>query len=280
MHIQTRAWRKLSKERRDEMLLSLGISPASLRSIRALEPKRRLIAATQVALSIDPDPNSDLIDFVAGYNHDSGLCHYYRTKKELLGATPRVPKTSVKPILTSPGQVDLAELIPTEFRGYPIFVESIPNNEIHVWQKVPGGIRKITINRRIPKLLFLSGVLLYTTEGSKYAPGSGHVQLSNATPGTHRLFLEFLEALGVARLRIKARVQLHDIADKARAQEYWAAELGLSSAQFHKPLMAPQRGTPRRVTFTLHLKYNNAMLSALLTAWGADPQRLYVELSK
>lgn len=279
MHVQTRGWRTLSKEQRDAKLLSLGISSSTLSNLRAQEPKTRLVAAAALAVSLDPDPNSDLIDFIAGYSGSSGLFHYFKSKKELFEEVPPVPKIQVRRIETSSDEIDLADFIPAEFRGYPVYFEPVPDLRLHVWQKVPGGIRKVTLNRRLPKLLFLSGVLLYATEGSKLSSRTSYVELSNATPGIQRLFLEFLRTLGISRTNVKARIQLHDIVDEPEARRYWNAELGLRDAQYQKPLMALKRGNPRRRTFTLNLKYNNAMLNVLLTAWAADPDQLCARLN-
>jgi len=281
VHIRTREWRKLPKEVRDKRLLSLGISSASLSKVRAEEPRKRLVAAARLALSIDQTANSDFIEFIAGYNSGASLFHHFATMSELLEqVSDGIRIRELDPITTTPDEIDLAKFIPKTFRGYPVCVESVADTRLHVWQKVPGGIREATINRRILRLLFLSGVLLYTTEGSKYTRGNNDVQFSNATPGTHRLFLEFLEAIGVPRALVKARIQLHDAEDWNQAQQYWNDELGLDNNQYYKPMMSPAGTAPRRHTFTLHLKYNNSMLACLLTEWGSDPQKLYAGLTR
>lgn len=279
MHIRTRSWRRLSKEIRDGKLLSIGISSETLERIRAQEPRKRLIESARVALTVDQEPNADLVDFIAGYNSDSGVFHHFATIGELFSELPSRSRTGeLRSIEIDDGEIDLVRMVPNEFREFPIHVEEVPGDCLCAWQKVPGGVRSTTFARRISKLLFFAGVILYSTEGSKHLESGASVELANATPGIHKLFLEFLEALGVPRASVKFRVQLHDIADKEYAMHYWSTELGVSPDQFYKPLMAPMKGEPQRKTYTLTLKYNNSMLSLLLTAWGSDPEKLYSTL--
>ncbi len=135
-------------------------------------------------------------------------------------------------------------------------------------------MRLVVLNRQISKILFWSGVLLYVTEGTKFSKSSGSVQIANAQPQVHRLFLNFLEGIGIDRRRIRARIQLHNLGDRARAQRFWSGELGILPEEYYKPILSKSRMPARRETFTLQLQYANSMLCILLKLWGENLDEL------
>lgn len=280
MHLQTLGWARLSRQRRDEKLGALGIAPETLSEIRTLEPRERIIQAAEVALAIDEEPNSDFIEYIAGYKARAGLYHYFRDMDELLELAKAGHHTAeLKPIELNPAELDLAIFIPSSFQNYAVHAEELRGAEkIVIWQKLNGGMRSVVINRRVPRILFWSGVLLYVTEGTKFSKTSSQVQIANARPGVIRLFLAFLVEVGVSQERVRARIHLHDITDRKRAQAYWDAEIGMSHNQYYKPMISKSRGIARRTTFTLHLQYNNSMLCALLSYWGDNLEKLKDQL--
>ena len=111
-------------------------------------------------------------------------------------------------------------------------------------------------------------MLLYVTEGTKFSKANHNVEIANARPEVLRLFLAFLEEMGLPRYRVRARIQLHSLAEKKRAQAYWDGEIGLPHGQYNKPMLSKQSESNRRTTFTLRLRFNNSMLCALLSYWG------------
>jgi len=280
MHQQTLGWKRLSSQIRDERINALGVSPETLSQLRLLEPRKRLIRAAEVALVIDEEPNSDLVGYIAGYKSRAQLYRYFRSMTELMAfANKGRETTALKPIELEPSELDAAILVPPSFQGYAIHAEELLGAEkIVVWQKLNGGMRSVAINRRISRILFWSGILLYVTEGTKCSKTSSQVEIANARPGVLRLFLAFLEGMGVSQESVRARIQLHNLADWKRAQEYWDDQIGLPHNQYYKPMISKSQGLARRTTFTLYLQYNNSMLCVLLSSWGDNLELLREQL--
>jgi len=52
-----------------------------------------------------------------------------------------------------------------------------------------------------------------------------------------KFFLRFLETAGVSKDRLVFRVSIHETADLPAAQRFWQKTVGLSDAQFNRPLI-------------------------------------------
>ncbi|RMB84572.1 terminase gpP N-terminus-related DNA-binding protein [Streptomyces shenzhenensis] len=87
-----------------------------------------------------------------------------------------------------------------------------------------------------PRELFLVGVVLYWAEGAKDKPYSRRerLQFINSDPNVIRLFLRWLEVLGVERERLRFRVSIHESADVTDAEEFWAGLAGVEPSTFQK----------------------------------------------
>jgi hypothetical protein len=94
--------------------------------------------------------------------------------------------------------------------------------------------------REIGKLtdreLFLIGVGLYWAEGAKDKPYQRRESLLfiNSDPDVIRLYLRWLELLGVGPERLRFRLSIHESADVAGAERYWAGLVGTDSSSFHR----------------------------------------------
>ncbi|MFJ8363024.1 helix-turn-helix domain-containing protein [Streptomyces sp. NPDC093984] len=76
--------------------------------------------------------------------------------------------------------------------------------------------------------LFLIGVGLYWSEGAKAKPGTHRrVIFVNSDPNMIKLFLAWLDLLGVAKERRRFSVNIHESADIAKAEAYWAGLVGI-----------------------------------------------------
>ncbi|WP_418957481.1 hypothetical protein [Streptomyces tritici] len=92
--------------------------------------------------------------------------------------------------------------------------------------------------------LFLVGVGLYWAEGSKSKPYARReaVIFVNSDPDMIALYLAWLDVLGIERDRLRFRVMIHESADVAAAEQYWAdlvevdvATLGKTTLKKHNP---------------------------------------------
>ncbi|MFC8867619.1 hypothetical protein ACFUAC_08195 [Streptomyces sp. NPDC057148] len=82
--------------------------------------------------------------------------------------------------------------------------------------------------------LFLVGVGLYWAEGSKDKPYSRRerLQFINSDPNVITFFMRWLDALGVTPERVRFRVSIHESANVAEAEEFWARLVGVDAAAF------------------------------------------------
>jgi hypothetical protein len=63
------------------------------------------------------------------------------------------------------------------------------------------------------------------------------VAFINSDPGLVRLFLRFLDSLGVEPVRMTFRLQIHENADMAAAEEFWRKVTGARVGQFKEPTL-------------------------------------------
>lgn len=268
MHHQTLSWARLTRDERDSRLLALGLGAETLEVIRSRRPRERILRAAKLALTVDEEPNSDLIEYIAGYAPRSAVYHYFRSMAELIDCVgrPRAQRSLSKIVLHQP-YLDLASTVPTTAENSDVHMENAENsNQFIVWQKVNGGMRTVVLNRLIRRVTFLCGILLYAGEGTKSLTSS-RVELANSNPGILRLHINFMSALGIPAKRLIARVQIHRADERLEAETLWSRELGLGSAQFAKPLLSPTSPAKHRRTFTLQIGYSNTMLLVLLRHW-------------
>jgi hypothetical protein len=101
------------------------------------------------------------------------------------------------------------------------------------------------VGRLSQRDLFVAGVIAYAAEGSKRKPWltSCQVQFVNSDPGMIRLFLAWLDLVGVDRDAVKFRLAIHEDADAGRALNEWAHILAVSPQRFHRTTL--KRGNPR-----------------------------------
>ncbi|WP_395361009.1 hypothetical protein ACHGLA_14835 [Streptomyces sp. YH02] len=95
--------------------------------------------------------------------------------------------------------------------------------------------------------LLVAGVALYWAEGAKDKTYSRRerLQFINSDPNVITLYLRWLDLLGVARDRLHFRVSIHESADAAEAQQFWAELAGVDSSTFQRATL--KRHNPRTV---------------------------------
>ncbi|MFF9486832.1 hypothetical protein [Streptomyces sp. NPDC014676] len=96
--------------------------------------------------------------------------------------------------------------------------------------------------------LFLAGVALYWAEGAKDKPYARreNVLFVNSDPGIIKLYLAWLDLLGVEPERLRYRVMIHMTADVEGAKRYWADLAGLDVSQFQKTTIKKHNPTTIR----------------------------------
>lgn len=96
-----------------------------------------------------------------------------------------------------------------------------------------------------PRELFLVGVSLYWAEGGKDKPYARRerVVFVNSDPGMVQVFLAWLALIGVERERLRFTVMIHESADVAAAEEFWAGLVRADRAAFTRT--TPKRHNPK-----------------------------------
>lgn len=92
--------------------------------------------------------------------------------------------------------------------------------------------------------LFISGLFLYWAEGTKASPGT--VYLTNTDPIMLQFFIQWLEAQGISRARLRIRLHLYTNMDIEKETRFWADVLGLSLSAFRKPYIKQSSADKRR----------------------------------
>ncbi|WP_424858306.1 hypothetical protein [Streptomyces sp. SAI-170] len=84
--------------------------------------------------------------------------------------------------------------------------------------------------------LFLVGVGLYWAEGAKDKPYARreNVQFVNSDPSMIRIFMAWLDLVGVERERLRYRVMIHATGDVEGAERYWADVVGVDSSALQR----------------------------------------------
>jgi hypothetical protein len=96
--------------------------------------------------------------------------------------------------------------------------------------------------------LFLVGVGLYWAEGSKSKPyrPQERVTFVNSDPNMISLFLAWLKLLEVTPERIRYALQIHETADVASAEQFWADHVGANRTAFLKTTLKRHNPTTNR----------------------------------
>ncbi|MCL7428612.1 hypothetical protein [Streptomyces sp. YS415] len=119
--------------------------------------------------------------------------------------------------------------------------------------------------------LFLLGVALYWAEGTKDKPYSRreNVAFVNSDPGMIEVFLAWLDLLGVERERLRFTVMIHENADVAAAEHFWADLVGADQSIFNKTTL--KKHNPKTVRKNVGDSYRGCLVIKVLQ--GADLYR-------
>nr|WP_203610548.1 hypothetical protein [Streptomyces sp. SID8111] len=122
-----------------------------------------------------------------------------------------------------------------------------------------------------PRELFLVGVGLYWAEGTKDKPYDRResVTFVNSDPGMIKVFLAWLDLMGVERERLRFSVMIHENADVAGAERYWADLVQADSRAFNKTTL--KRHNPKTIRKNVGESYRGCLCVKVLK--GADLYR-------
>ena len=111
--------------------------------------------------------------------------------------------------------------------------------------------------------LIIAGAIAYWCEGSKNKPYNrqDRVLFVNSDPGLITFFLRFLDAVGIGRERLIYRVQIHESADIAAAEQFWLTLTAAAPDQFRRTTL--KRHNPRTVRKNVGDSYHGCLCISL-----------------
>jgi hypothetical protein len=100
----------------------------------------------------------------------------------------------------------------------------------------------------------------YWAEGAKSKPwtASQRVTFTNSAPGMIRLFLAWLQLLGIGLERCSFRVSIHESADVDAAVAFWAEVVGVAPSQFMRTTL--KRHNPTTVRKNVGTAYHGCLI--------------------
>lgn len=103
----------------------------------------------------------------------------------------------------------------------------------------------LAVSELTDRELFLVGVGLYWAEGAKSKPYSRRERVTfvNSDPDMITVFLAWLSLLRVDPSRLRFAVQIHETADVAAAEAFWAGHVGIDTTDLLKTTL--KRHNPR-----------------------------------
>ncbi|WP_413753447.1 hypothetical protein NRF20_27195 [Streptomyces sp. R-74717] len=119
--------------------------------------------------------------------------------------------------------------------------------------------------------LFFAGVALYWAEGSKDKSYSRRetVTFINSDPDVVKVFLAWLDLLGIERERLRYRVMIHESADVTAAELYWADLVHADVSTFQKTTL--KKHNPKTVRKNVGAGYRGCLV--VRVSKGADLYR-------
>ena len=131
----------------------------------------------------------------------------------------------------------------------------------------------------------MAGVALYRAEGSKDKPYSRRERVTfiNSDESVIRLFLTWLQLLGVPLDDLILRVQIHESADVAAAEQYWADVVGLprdalrrSTLKRHNPKTVRHKtGATYHGCLTITVRKSSEFYRQIEGWWSALAERVH-----
>ena len=107
--------------------------------------------------------------------------------------------------------------------------------------------------------ILIAGAIAYWCEGTKSKPHklTERILFINSDPGLIKFFLSFLAAAGVLPTRLRFRIYIHETADVAEAERYWARVTNSDPQSFYKTVF--KRQNPKTVRKNVDADYHGCL---------------------
>jgi transcriptional regulator with XRE-family HTH domain len=132
-----------------------------------------------------------------------------------------------------------------------------PINEAH--REATRAAAAAQIGTLTDREILIAGAIAYWCEGAKNKPYRrfDHVCFVNSDPSLVEFFLRFLDIAGITREDVIYRIQIHENADVALAQQFWLGVTGASDEQFRRPTL--KRHNPKTVRTNVGADYHGCL---------------------
>ena len=112
--------------------------------------------------------------------------------------------------------------------------------------------------------LLIAGAVAYWAEGAKSKPWrpTESMIFTNSDPDMIKLFLAWLDRIGVERTQVHFRVAIHESADVAAAESFWADVVECSASSFRRATI--KRHTPKTVRHNTGESYRGCLVVRVL----------------
>jgi transcriptional regulator with XRE-family HTH domain len=107
--------------------------------------------------------------------------------------------------------------------------------------------------------ILIAGAISYWCEGTKSKPHvlRERILFINSDPGLIRFFLRFLVTAGVESAQLRFRVYIHETADVAAAERFWADIICADPASFYKAVL--KHHNPQTVRSNVKAQYHGCL---------------------
>ena len=107
--------------------------------------------------------------------------------------------------------------------------------------------------------ILIAGAIAYWCEGAKSKPHKlrERILFINSDPGLIKFFLSFLAAAGVLPTQLRFRIYIHETADVAEAERYWARVTNSDPQSFYKTVL--KRHNPKTVRKNVDADYHGCL---------------------
>ena len=116
--------------------------------------------------------------------------------------------------------------------------------------------------------ILIAGAIAYWCEGTKSKPQKlrERVLFINSDPGLIRFFLRFLAAAGIQQAQLRFRVYIHETANVAAAERFWARVTDSDPEDFYKAVL--KRHNPRTIRKNVGDDYHGCLRIDVLHSAG------------
>ena len=119
-----------------------------------------------------------------------------------------------------------------------------------------------------PREILIAGAIAYWCEGTKSKPHElrERILFINSDPGLIKFFLRFLRVAQVESAQLRFRVYIHETADVAAAERFWADIIGAEPGSFYQAVL--KRHNPRTIRKHVGPDYHGCLRIDVLDSAG------------